>query len=207
MGKVIHQVLLTKTKQNKQKGKLYMNYYGHTCEDKDKYVAGAGTTAAAWIGTGLGILNSANGSGLGGIFGGGSGNSLAKENSALLAEVGQLKAEKYTDAQVANLFNAVRNLEQKQSATETSVICLQKDLTAYEIGQKEIQELNRKLTEKEISGVAKDLNCLAGKVESMGMAFNNRCNGIDAAIAGFTKTVIPQSAICDTSSCCYGSQQ
>lgn len=181
-----------------------MNFYGHGCEDK--YVAGAGTTAAAWIGTGLGVLNSANGNGIGGLFGGGN-NSLQKENAALLAEVGQLKAEKYTDAQVANLFNAVRALEQKQSATETSVICLQKELTAYEIGQKEIQELNRKLTEKEICGVAKDLNCLAGKVENMGMAFNNRCNGIDAVIAGFTKTVIPQSAICDTSSCYSGCAQ
>lgn len=172
-----------------------MNYYGH-----DRWVAGPATTAAAWIGTGLGAVNTlGGGNGLGGLFGGG--NTLAKENAALQAEVGQLKAEKYSDAQDAKLYDAVRALEQKQSATETAVVCLQKELAAYEAGQKEIQALEKKLIDCQINGVAKDLNCLAGKVETMGMTFANRCNGIDAVIAGFTKTVIRESAICDTDNC------
>lgn len=176
-----------------------MNYYG-----QDKYVAGAGTTTTAGIAAGVAGLNLlANGNGLGGLFGGGN---LQKENAALQAEVGQLKAEKYSDTQDAKLYDAVRALEQKQSATETAVVCLQKELAAYEAGQKEIQDLRQQLTDSKIGGVAKDLNCLAGKVENMGMAFNNRCNGIDAVIAGFTKTVIRESAICDTDNCCGRTQ-
>jgi hypothetical protein len=179
-----------------------MNYYGH-----DKYVAGAGTTTTAGIAAGVAGLNLlANGNGLGGLFGGGNASKLQEQNSALLAEVGQLKAEKYSDTQDAKLYDAVRALEQKQSATETAVVCLQKELAAYEAGQREIQDLRQQLTDSKIGGVAKDLNCLAGKVETMGMTFANRCNGIDAVIAGFTKTVILGSAICDTDNCCGRTQ-
>lgn len=176
-----------------------MNYYGH-----DKYVAGAGTTTTAGIAAGVAGLNLlANGNGLGGLFGGGN---LQKENAALQAEVGQLKAEKYTDTQVANLFNVVRNLEKEQATTAADVRCLKQELTTYELSQKEILDLRQQLTDSKIGGVAKDLNCLAGKVETMGMTFANRCNGIDAVIAGFTKTVIRGSAICDTDNCCGRTQ-
>lgn len=175
-----------------------MEYYG----DRNRYVAGSGTTALGIIGTvagGAALLNGGNG--LGGLFGGGN-NSLQKENAALLAEVGQLKSEKYTDAQVANLFNVVRNLEKEQASTNTSVICLQKELTTYETSQREIDELNRKLTNQDIA-------CLASKVENGFIAVNNRFAGVDAAISGFTRTVIPASAICDIgcNSGCTATQQ
>lgn len=169
-----------------------MNYNG-----SEKYVAGAGTTAAAWIGTGLGVLNAANGgNGLGGILGGG-GNRMQE----VLSENAMLKAEKYSDAQDAKLYDAVRALEQKAAATDTAVICLQKELTAYETSQREIRELQRKLTEK-------DIICLADKVENGFRAANNKFSAIDAAIAGFTKTVIPTSAICDVecNPCAAGAQ-
>ena len=142
----------------------------------------------------------------GGLLGGGNVSKLQEQNSALLAEVGQLKAEKYTDTQVANLFNVVRNLEKEQATTAADVRCLKQELTTDELSQKEILDLRQQLTDAKIGGVAKDLNCLAGKVETMGMTFANRCNGIDAVIAGFTKTVIRESAICDTDNCCGRTQ-
>jgi hypothetical protein len=181
-----------------------MNYYGD-----HKWTAGAGTTVTAGIAAGVAGLNLLNNGGLGGIFGGGCNNSLQKENSALLAEVGQLKAEKYTDAQVANLYNTVRALEKDSAETKSGLICLQKELTTYETSQREIQELYRQLAAKDVAGVAKDLNCLAGKVDSGFCGINNRFASIDARINSFTETVIPASAICDTSGCnrCCGAQQ
>ena len=92
--------------------------------------------------------------------------------------------------------------------TKAELTCLQKQLTDYAIHQKEIDELQRSLIRKDIEGVNKDLNCLSGKVESMGVAINNRFAGIDTLIANFTQTVIPSSAICDTNcSRCCGMQQ
>lgn len=165
-----------------------MNYNG-----SEKYVAGAGTTAAAWIGTGLGVLNAANGgNGLGGILGGG-GNRMQE----VLSENAMLKAEKYSDAQDAKLYDAVRNLETRQAATEAEVKCLKQELTTYELSQKEILDLKGQLTDCKINGVAKDLNCLAGTVENMAGTFNGKINSINAKIGGFTKTVIRSTAICD----------
>lgn len=167
----------------------------------DKFVAGGGTLSLATIGTvagGVSLLNNwANGNGL---FGGGN-NNLQKENAALQAKVGSLEAEKYSDANDAKLYDAIRGIERKQAETETAVICLQKELTAYAAGQKEVQELRKQLIDCQINGVAKDLNCLAGKVETGFIGINNRFAGVDAAIAGFTQTVIPASAIYDTSNC------
>jgi hypothetical protein len=66
--------------------------------------------------------------------------------------------------------------------------------------------LQKQLTDCKIDGVAKDLNCLAGTVENMAGTFNGKINAINAKIGGFTKTVIPQSAICDLDDC-SGCQQ
>lgn len=170
-----------------------MNYYGD-----HKWTAGAGTTVTAGIAAGIAGLNAiTNGNGLGGLFGGGNNAKLQEA----LSENAMLKAEKYSDTNDAKLYEAVRGLERKQAKTETDVICLQKELTAYAAGQKEVQELRQQLTDCKINGVSKDLGCLAGKVETGFIGINSRFAGVDAAIAGFTKTVIPASAICDTSNC------
>lgn len=180
------------------KGVSYMNYHD------DRFVAGGGTLSLATIGTVLGGASLlGNGNGLGGLFGGGN---LQKENAALLAKVGSLESEKYSDANDAKVYDAIRVLERKQGELETSVICLQKELTAYAAGQKEVQELRQQLTDCKINGVSKDLNCLAEKVETGFCGINKRFGGIDAAIASFTQTVIPQRVICDTSDCGGGTQ-
>lgn len=169
-----------------------MNYHD------DRFVAGGGTLSLATIGTVLGGASLlGNGNGLGGLLGGGNNAKLQEA----LSENAMLKAEKYSDANDAKVYDAIRVIERKQGELETSVVCLQKELTAYAAGQKEVQELRQQLTDCKINGVSKDLNCLAGKVETGFIGINNRFAGIDAAIAGFTQTVIPQSAICDTSNC------
>ena len=160
-----------------------MNYNG------EKFVAGGGTLSLATIGTVAGgaalVNNLLNGNGL---FGGGNNNKLQEA----LSENAMLKSEKYSDANDAKIYDAIRVIERKQGETETAVICLQKELAAYAAGQKEVQELRQQLTDCKINGVAKDLNCLAGTVETMAGTFNGKIASINAKINGFTQTVIPQ---------------
>lgn len=174
-----------------------MNYNG------ERFVAGGGTLSLATIGTVAGgaalVNNLLNGNGL---FGGGN-NSKYQE---VLAENATLKSEKYSDTNDAKIYDAIRILERNQAATNTEVICLQKELAAYVSGQKDVQELRQKLTDCEINGVKKDLNCLAGTVENMAVTFNGKIASINAIIGGFTQTVIKESAICDTSACGGGTQ-
>lgn len=178
-----------------------MNFNGNN----DRYVAGAGTTALGTIGTVLGgaaLLNNGNG-GLGGLLGGGNNSKLQE----VMSENAMLKSQKYSDEHDAEIYGVIRNLETRQATTEAEVKCLKQELTTYELSQKEILDLKGQLTDCKINGVAKDLNCLAGKVETGFIGINNRFGGIDLAIAGFTKTVIRQSAICDTDGCGGGCPQ
>jgi hypothetical protein len=189
-----------------------MNYNGH-----DKWTAGAGTTVTAGIGTALGAAAFLNNNGLGSLFGGGN-NAKMQE---VLSENAMLKADKSTDEKllardkeyVSNLKDFYGRFElvaADAANTRAELQCLQKQLTDYAIHQKEIDELQRTLIRKDIEGVNKDVACLAGKVETMGVMINNRFAGIDAQIAGFTQTVIPASAICDTGcgyNRCCGQQQ
>lgn len=178
-----------------------MNYNGH-----HKWTAGAGTTVTAGIGTALGAVSLlGNGNGLSGLFGGGNSSKMQE----VLSENAMLKAEKSTDEKllardkeyVANLkefYGRFEVVAADAANTKAEVQCLQKQLTDYAIHQKEIDELQRALMQKDIEGVNKDLHCLSGKVEAGFCGINNRFAGIEAQIAGFTKTVISASAICDT---------
>jgi hypothetical protein len=183
-----------------------MNYTGH-----DKWTAGAGTTITAGIGTALGAAAFLNNNGLGGLFGGGNNAKLQE----VMSENAMLKADKTTDEKllardkeyVSNLKDFYGRFEvvaADAANTKAELQCLQKQLTDYAIHQKEIDELQRALIRKDIEGVNKDVACLAGKVDAGFCGINNRFAGIDAQIAGFTKTVIPTSAICNTSSPCNG---
>jgi hypothetical protein len=183
-----------------------MNYTGH-----DKWTAGYGTTVTAGIAAGVAGLNAINNGGLGGLFGGGN-NAKMQE---VMSENAMLKAEKSTDEKllardkeyVSNLKDFYGRFEvvaADAANTKAELQCLQKQLTDYAIHQKEIDELQRALIRKDIEGVNKDVACLAGKVDAGFCGINNRFAGVDAQIAGFTKTVIPTSAICNTSSPCNG---
>jgi hypothetical protein len=186
-----------------------MIYNGH-----NKWTAGYGTTVTAGIAAGAAGLSLLNNGGLSGLFGGG--NNKMQE---VMSENAMLKAEKSTDEKllardkeyVANLkefYGRFEVVAADAANTKAELQCLQKQLTDYAIHQKEIDTLQRALINKDIEGVNKDLHCLAGKVETMGCAINNRFAGIDATIAGFTKTVIRASAICETNcNGCCGQQQ
>lgn len=181
-----------------------MNYNGN-----HRWTAGYGTTVTAGIAAGVAGLNAlSNGNGLGGLFGN---NSKTQE---VFSENAMLKAEKSTDEKllardkdyVANLkefYGRFEVVAADAANTKAELKCLQEKLTDYAIHQSKIDELQRALLRKDIEGVNKDLNCLAGKVDAGFCGINNRFAGIDAKIASFTETVIPASAICNTSGCGY----
>jgi hypothetical protein len=179
-----------------------------------KWVAGAGTTALGIIGTALGGLNAVNGGGLLNGLGNGNGNGKGcNETDKLRSEVAQLKAERYTDAAViAANKETVDNLKDfygrfeivaaNAANTSARLDCLEQKLTTYEITQREIAGLKEQLIDAKIGKVDGRIDCLADKVATGFATANNRFAAIDAEIAGFTQTVIPESAICDTSCGC-----
>lgn len=175
-----------------------------------KWVAGAGTTALGIIGTALGGLNAVNGGGLLNGLGNGNGNGKGcNETDKLRSEVAQLKAERYTDAAViAANKETVDNLKDfygrfeivaaNAANTSARLDCLEQKLTTYEITQREIAGLKEQLVDAKIGKVDGRIDCLADKVATGFASANNRFAAIDAEIAGFTQTVIPATAICDT---------
>lgn len=193
-----------------------------------KWVAGAGTTALGIIGTALGGLNAVNGGGLLNGWGnnGRNGNNgyngydgdahchhRYRETEELRSEVAQLKAERYTDAAViAANKETVNNLKDfygrfevvaaNAANTSARLDCLEQKLTTYEITQREIAGLKEQLVDAKIGKVDGRIDCLADKVATGFASANNRFAAIDAQIAGFTQTVIPATAICDTSCGC-----
>lgn len=190
-----------------------MRYYGH-----DKYVAGAGTTTVAGIGAGLGGLavlgNMANGNGFLGL---GGGNNVNKENAELQAKVAKLEAERYTDNkldvfakenvdQLKEFFGRFEAVAEKAATTSAELKCLNQKLETYELSQREIRELEKQLAEKDKEILNNRINCLEGQVIAGNQAALGRFAELEAQIAGFTKTVIVKSAICDTTKMC-GQQQ
>jgi hypothetical protein len=179
-----------------------------------KWVAGAGTTALGIIGTALGGLNAVNGGGLLNGLSNGNGNGKGcNETDKLRSEVAQLKAERYTDAAViAANKETVDNLKDfygrfeivaaNAANTSARLDCLEQKLTTYEITQREIAGLKEQLIDAKIGKVDGRIDCLADKVATGFATANNRFAAIDAQIAGFTQTVIPESAICDTGCGC-----
>jgi hypothetical protein len=179
-----------------------------------KWVAGAGTTALGIIGTALGGLNAVNGGGLLNGLGNGNGNGKGcNETDKLRSEVAQLKAERYTDAAViAANKETVDNLKDfygrfeivaaNAANTSARLDCLEQKLTTYEITQREIAGLKEQLVDAKIGKVDGRIDCLADKVATGFATANNRFAAIDAEIAGFTQTVIPTTAICDTGCGC-----
>ena len=179
-----------------------------------KWVAGAGTTALGIIGTALGGVNAvANGGLLNGLTGNGNCGKGCNETDKLRAEVAELKSERYTDAAViAANKETVNNLKDfygrfeivaaNAANTSARLDCLEQKLTTYEITQREIAGLKEQLVDAKIGKVDGRIDCLADKVATGFASANNRFAAIDAQIAGFTQTVIPTTAICDTGCGC-----
>ena len=141
-----------------------------------KGVAGAGLGLGI-AGTALALLNN-NGSLLGGLFGCGNcggaslaamqGNGYVAALAQKDAEIGELKAEKYTDNRVDALNLALTNRINAVAA----------DLATLSLNN-----------ERRISQIEGQMSCLA-------QATNTAIAGINNTINGITKTVVMKEAIC-----------
>ena len=130
----------------------------------------------AGSGLGLGIAGTAlallNGNGLGGLFGNNSamlaGNAAVASLAEKDAEIGQLKAEKYTNDKLAETYI---NLNAQINKVAGDLVTL---------------SLNN---ERRISN-------LDAQVSALATATNSAIAGINNTLSQLTKTIIPQSAIC-----------
>lgn len=166
-------------------------------EFASKGIAGTGLGLGI-AGTALGLLNNNGGGGLlGGVLGGSGGNSQV---SALQAEIGELRAENYSDKNSQEVY--ARSLADNR--------LLRTELFAN------INPLTQAVVEnaKDIAKLGAEMKCNAekaelreqivlGKVNEVALTTKGRFDCLDQTIAGIantvnglTKTVIPNSSIC-----------
>lgn len=147
-------------------------------------VAGGGTTALGVIGTTLGGLALAGGNAsglLGNIFGGwgnGYNNPAIMQgnyNSALVSEIAQLKAEKYTDE---------KSLEDRDR-----IAALNDKVIGYVI------DIDKRLSTVEATGPLRE-QILAQKIECCCNSANTAISALAQTVANITKTVVPNSSVC-----------
>jgi len=147
-------------------------------------VAGGGTTALGVIGTTLGGLALAGGNAgglLNGVLGGwGNGyNNPAilqgNYNSALVSEIAQLRAEKYTDN---------KSLEDRDR-----IAALNDKVIGYVI------DIDKRLSTVEATGPLRE-QLLAQKIECCCNSANTAISALAQTVANITKTVVPNSSVC-----------
>lgn len=132
----------------------------------------------AGSGLGLGIAGTAlallNGNGLGGLFGNNCAlNTMASSATVATlaekdAEIGQLKAEKYTNDKLGETYIALNNQINKVAS----------DLATLSLNN-----------ERRIAGLEGQVSCLA-------QATNTAIAGINNTLGTITKTVVPIGAVC-----------
>ena len=130
----------------------------------------------AGSGLGLGIAGTAlallNGNGLGGLFGNNSamlaGNAAVASLAEKDAEIGQLKAEKYTNDKLAETYINL-NAQINKVAGDLATLSLNNE---------------------------RRIGTLEGQVTALAQATNNAIAGINTTLGTITKLVIPKSAIC-----------
>ena len=137
-------------------------------------VAGGGTTALGVIGTTLGGIALAGGNAggfLNNIFGGAQGN----VNSALVSEIAQLKAEKYTDE---------KSLEDRDR-----IAALNDKVIGYVI------DIDKRLSTVEATAPLRD-QILTQKIECCCNSANAAITALAATVSSVTKTVVPSTSVC-----------
>lgn len=134
-------------------------------------VAGGGTTALGVIGTTLGGIALAGNQGglLGNIFGGG------VANSALVSEIAQLKAEKYTDE---------KSLEDRDR-----IAALNDKVIGYVI------DIDKRLSTVEATAPLRE-QMLYQKIECCCNSANTAISALAQTVSNITKTVVPNSSVC-----------
>lgn len=146
-------------------------------EYASKGVAGTGLGLGI-AGTALGLLNGGgNGGVLGNILSGGNNQTMA-----LLSENAKLKAEKYTDKQVANLYEA-KVRDDKELAVFANAI--DKRVAAIETAL----PLHMQIVDGKIAQTAQAADCCC-KASQAAIA------GLQSTVSAITKLVVPNTAIC-----------
>lgn len=167
-------------------------------EFASKGVAGSGLGLGI-AGTALGVLNSsAGGNGLlGGLLGGGCGNQI----SALQSEIATLKAEKYSDRSVADVYGAIRgeykDLLEKWITPLSDEACRNRERIAVLETQVKCdgeKALLREQLVREQLGRRIDQCCCetTGRINDL----NTRVFGLGRTLDSITSTVVPRTAIC-----------
>ena len=122
----------------------------------------------------LGSLGFLGNGGLGGLFGGNNAAMVAGGNAAVAAlaqkdaEIGQLKAEKYTNDKLANTYISLNNQINKVAG----------DLATLSLNNE------------------RRIGTLEGQVSSLAQATNTAIAGINNTLSNITKTVVPKDAVC-----------
>lgn len=172
-------------------------------EFASKGVAGSGLGLGI-AGTALGVLNASNCGGglLGGLFGG---NCQQGQVSALQAEVSQLRAEKYSDKNSADVYSAMRNevaalnanlLEKwitplsDEAARNRERVAVLETSVKYENEKALLREQNVRL---ELKGYVDDCCCRTnGRINDL----DHRTRGLARTLDSITSVVVPRTAIC-----------
>ncbi len=132
------------------------------------------------------------------------------ENTVLTDQamrIATLEAEKYTDAQIAKLYEYNRGNEKELWELKAEVKCLKEKLTDYALNEREKDGLREQIIDGKISKVQDSVICLAGKVDDGFKATNAGFAAVNARINDITVVYVPQSVICDKDNCCKKPQQ
>lgn len=120
----------------------------------------------------LGSLGFLNNNGFGGLFGNGSAMVASNATMAALAqkdaEIGQLKAEKYTNDKLADTYISLNNQINKVAG----------DLATLSLNNE------------------RRIGTLEGQLSSLAQATNTAIAGINNTLSNITKTVVPKDAVC-----------
>lgn len=133
-------------------------------------------------------------------------NSVLSEQAMRIAT---LEAEKYTDAQIAKLYEYNRANEKELWETKAEVQCLKEKLTDYALNEREKAVLKEQIVDGKIARVQDSVHCLAGRVDDGFRMTNQGFASMSARIDDITAVVVPQSKVCKTNNngCCNGAQQ
>ena len=138
------------------------------------------------------------------------------ECEALLAKIAKLESEKYTDMAVGRqaerdfvaqekFYTQYIATRDELATTKAELKCLNEKLTTYELSQRELAALKAQNDDLKMTIVNNRVTCLEERTATGLTAVGNRVSGVEAAIAGITKTYIPSSNICTKNECgCNG---
>lgn len=137
-------------------------------------------------GTALGVLNGGLGNILGGAFMGGNGNNPVNNPMSVIAakdsQIAKLESEKYTDAQVAALYQAKVRDDKELAVFANSI---DKRVTALETAA----PLREQILQGQIAQVAQQSTCCCN-------AASTAIASLQASVDKITKLVVPNSSVC-----------